>query len=92
LDIGEALGPVAISQDFGRSEEMGKEQSVLPQSNVMTIAEKILHHLADLSENEQSAVLDFVEYLEARSRERRQRQDAKAWADFSLNAAKPSPR
>ena len=57
------------------------------QSNVMTIAEKILHHLADLSENEQSAVLDFVEYLEARSRERRQRQDAKAWADFSLNAA-----
>ncbi len=53
----------------------------------MTIAEQIFHHLATLSEKEQSEVLDFVEFLESRSRERSQRPENETWSAFSLEAA-----
>ncbi|WP_035985789.1 DUF2281 domain-containing protein [Leptolyngbya sp. KIOST-1] len=53
----------------------------------MTLAEEILHHLAALSEKEQAEVLNFVEYLEARSQEQRRRKDLQDWETFSLHAA-----
>jgi Protein of unknown function (DUF2281) len=53
----------------------------------MTIAEQIFHHLAALSEKEQSEVLDFVEFLESRSQERNQRSENETWSTFSLEAA-----
>jgi hypothetical protein len=53
----------------------------------MTIAEQIFYHLAALSDKEQSEVLNFVEFLESRSREQNQRLENEGWSTFSLETA-----
>jgi len=46
----------------------------------MSVAEQILQHVSSLPEAAQSEVLDFVEYLEAKS-------DRTNWSEFSLAQA-----
>ena len=53
----------------------------------MTIAEQIFQHLVALSEKEQSEVLDFVEFLESRRRQRNQPSENESWSTFSLESA-----
>ncbi len=53
----------------------------------MTIVDKISKHVASMAEFEQIEVLDFIEYLENRARERRMRPEAKEWSSFSLAEA-----
>jgi hypothetical protein len=50
----------------------------------MTITEDILKHLGKLPKSSQAEVLDFVEYLELKARNRGEKAN---WADFSLAAA-----
>lgn len=47
---------------------------------LMTITEKIMEHVKALSEEKQTEVLDFVEFLETRNENR-------SWNNFSLSSA-----
>jgi hypothetical protein len=53
----------------------------------MTVQQKIVEHVKKMPEFEQIEVLDFIEYLEKRSRERQGRQEDKKWSGFSLSSA-----
>lgn len=53
----------------------------------MSVTEQIIQRLNQLSETEQSEVLGFVDYLQTRGRERKQKQDTKQWTEFSLDSA-----
>ena len=53
----------------------------------MSVTEQIIQRLNQLSEIEQSEVLNFVDYLETRGRALKQKQDTKQWAEFSLDSA-----
>jgi hypothetical protein len=49
----------------------------------MTVADKIVHHTHHLPESIQVEILDFVEYLEVRTKAR----DQANWTVFSLSHA-----
>ncbi len=49
----------------------------------MNLAKKIIHHVEALPETKQIEVLDFVEYLHAKTA----MQDKQEWTDFALAAA-----
>ena len=49
----------------------------------MGFEEVILKHLQELPESERAEVLDFIEYLRAKTEKR----DRKDWTTFSLNSA-----
>ncbi|NLW36578.1 MAG: DUF2281 domain-containing protein [Syntrophorhabdus aromaticivorans] len=53
----------------------------------MTILEKVCLHLKRLPEEKQSEVLDFVEYLEARSASADKDDERKQWSAMSLDSA-----
>lgn len=55
----------------------------------MTLAEKISSHIANLSESRQAEVLDFVEFLEDRSKKLRDgdAEERAGWSAFSLSQA-----
>ncbi len=53
----------------------------------MTLAHSIVEHIKKMPESEQEEVLDFIEYLETKARERRARDEADEWSVFSLSAA-----
>lgn len=55
----------------------------------MTLAEKIFARLDNLSEGRQAQVLDFVEFLESRSRASGLSEEAEGleWSQFSLTQA-----
>jgi len=55
----------------------------------MTLAEKIASHLTDLPESYQAEVLDFVEFLAAKSKAHNEStdQEREAWSEFSLEQA-----
>jgi hypothetical protein len=53
----------------------------------MTTAQTIAQHLNALPISAQREVLDFVEFLEARRRDRTVREEDVSWTDFSLAAA-----
>jgi hypothetical protein len=48
--------------------------------DIMSLEEKIIRQLHDLSENKKAEVLDFVEYLRTKDAE-------KDWSELSLSAA-----
>lgn len=51
----------------------------------MTLAEKIFTHLQALPESDQAEVLDFVEFLESKSKERKaEDEERREWAAYSL--------
>ena len=52
----------------------------------MVLAEKIVEHLRRLPEEAQTEVLDFVEFLETRSKKSREGSED-AWSSFSLAQA-----
>jgi hypothetical protein len=49
----------------------------------MNLAEKILENVKMLSEDKQREVLDFAEYLRART----EQQEKEEWSEFSLRSA-----
>ena len=53
----------------------------------MTTAQAIVQHIEALPETAQQEVLDFVEFLEFRSRPRVLREGDTAWSAFSLASA-----
>ena len=55
----------------------------------MTLAEKISSHIENLSETYQAEVLDFVEFLEIKSKKsgESEDEDRAAWSQFSLSQA-----
>ncbi|MFP4379234.1 MAG: DUF2281 domain-containing protein [Candidatus Sumerlaeia bacterium] len=53
----------------------------------MTTEEKIADHLRKMPEAEKAEVLDFIEYLETKARQRRFREEAETWSTFSLTHA-----
>ena len=46
----------------------------------MSLEEKIIQHIHELSESKKAEVLDFVEYI-------RRKSDERDWTDFSLSSA-----
>ncbi|MFW6414403.1 MAG: DUF2281 domain-containing protein [Verrucomicrobiota bacterium] len=50
----------------------------------MNCTEKIMDHVQRMPEPEQVEVLDFIEYLESKARERRAREEEEAWSALSL--------
>jgi len=53
----------------------------------MSVTDQIIYRLNQLSEIEQSEVLDFVDYLQTRGRRRKEKQDITQWTEFSLDSA-----
>ncbi len=53
----------------------------------MTVAEKIVNHVQQMPEPERVEVLDFIEYLETKARQRRVRDEEEKWSDLSLASA-----
>jgi hypothetical protein len=53
----------------------------------MTLAETIVDHIYKMPRPEQAEVLDFIEYLETKARQRRAREEEEAWSAFSLENA-----
>lgn len=53
----------------------------------MTTAEAIIQRLKSLPDSAQREVLDFVEFLESRRKDRTLRKDDVSWSDFSLASA-----
>jgi len=53
----------------------------------MTTAQTIVEHLSALPISAQQEVLDFVEFIEARRRDRTVREDDISWSAFSLASA-----
>ena len=60
---------------------------VLEKVQNMTIAEKIVSHIHKMPEPEQVEVLDFIEYLETKARQRRARDEEESWSVLSLASA-----
>ena len=54
----------------------------------MTVAEKIVEHVQKMPEPEQVEVLDFIEYLETKARQRRVRDEEERWSALSLASAR----
>lgn len=50
----------------------------------MTVAEKIVDHVQNMPEPELVEVLDFIEYLETKARQRRVRDEEARWSALSL--------
>jgi hypothetical protein len=50
----------------------------------MTVAQKILDHIHNMPEPERVEVLDFIEYLESKARQRRAREEEEGWSALSL--------
>ena len=63
----------------------------------MTVAEKIIQHVKALPESAQSKVLDFVEHLESKAKQVKNKQVDADWSSMSLEQAargmenEPSP-
>jgi hypothetical protein len=53
----------------------------------MNHTEKIMDHVQRMPEAEQVEVLDFIEYLETKARERRAREEEEGWSALSLASA-----
>ena len=53
----------------------------------MTTAQAIAQHVQVLPERTQREVLDFVEFLQSRTKPSAVREDDAAWSDFSLTSA-----
>ena len=53
----------------------------------MTTSQLIVQHLRSLPESKHREVLDFVEFLESRDKNRGARGDDDSWTDFSLVSA-----
>ena len=53
----------------------------------MKSAEQIMDHVQRMPESEQVEVLDFIEYLETKARERRAREEEVTWSALSLASA-----
>lgn len=53
----------------------------------MTLTEKILEHAKDLPESLQAEILDFIEYLESKTKQQATGGNKREWADFSLMSA-----
>jgi hypothetical protein len=49
----------------------------------MSLADKIINNVRTLPESKQIEVLDFIEYLRAKT----ERQENTGWSDFSLSSA-----
>ncbi len=64
-----------------------KNKWIVEKVRIMTVAEKILEHLHRMPEPEQVEVLDFIEYLETKARQRRAREEEEAWSALSLACA-----
>ena len=53
----------------------------------MTVAEEIVVHVRKMPEPERVEVLDFIEYLETKARQRRVRDEEERWSALSLASA-----
>ncbi len=51
----------------------------------MTVTEQIIKHIKTLPEAVQAEILDFVEYLESKTK--REKNERIEWSDFSLSQA-----
>ena len=54
---------------------------------IMTVAEEIVDHVRKMPEPERVEVLDFIEYLETKARQRRVRDEEERWSALSLASA-----